>query len=63
MKPERVADIALGVRLRAYAFDRYKTKRKEDEERADEVKVTIAVAERRGGREGVRRRARRWRAA
>ena len=44
IKPDRVADIALGVRLRAYAFERYKTKRKEDEERADEVKVTIAVA-------------------
>ena len=26
-------DLALGVRLRAYRFDRYKTKRKEDEER------------------------------
>ena len=44
IKPDQVADIALGARLRAYAFDRYKTKRKEDEERADEVKVTIAVA-------------------
>ncbi len=44
IKPDRVADIALGARLRGYAFERYKTKRKEDEERADEVKVTIAVA-------------------
>jgi leucyl aminopeptidase len=44
IKPDRVADIALGTRLRGYAFERYKTKRKEDEERADEVKVTIAVA-------------------
>ncbi len=44
LKPERVADLALGVRLRAYAFDRYKTKRKEGEEKAAEVKVTIAVA-------------------
>jgi leucyl aminopeptidase len=43
-KPERIADLALGVRLRAYSFDRYKTKKKEGEERADEVKVTIAVA-------------------
>ena len=33
VKPERVADIALGVELRAYSFDRYKTKRKDGEER------------------------------
>lgn len=44
IKPERAADIALGVRLRAYSFDRYKTKRKEGEEAPKEVKVTIAVA-------------------
>ena len=44
MKPDQVAELALGIRLRAYAFDRYKTKRKDDEERAKEVKVTVAVA-------------------
>ncbi len=44
IRPDRVADLALGVRLRAYAFERYKTKRKEDEESAKEVKVTITVA-------------------
>ena len=44
VKPERIADIALGVRLRAYAFDRYKTKRKEGEEKAAQVRVTVAVA-------------------
>jgi leucyl aminopeptidase len=44
VKPERIADIALGVRLRAYAFERYKTKRKDGEEKAAEVKVTIATA-------------------
>ncbi len=43
LKPEQAADLALGARLRAYTFERYKTKRKEDEERAKEVKVTIAV--------------------
>src|SRR5712692_10296733 len=32
-KPERAADMALGVHLRAYAFERYKTKRKDDEEK------------------------------
>jgi len=44
VKPERAADMALGVQLRAYAFERYKTKRKDDEEKAAKVKVTIAVA-------------------
>jgi leucyl aminopeptidase len=44
MKPDQVAELALGMRLRAYAFDRYKTKRKDDEEAAKEVKVTVAVA-------------------
>ena len=44
IKPDRVADIALGARLRAYAFDRYKTKRKEEEEQAGELKLSVAVA-------------------
>jgi leucyl aminopeptidase len=43
IKPERTADIALGAQLRAYAFERYKTKRKDDEQQAGEVKVTIAT--------------------
>src|SRR5262249_7269027 len=44
MRPERAADLALGAQLRAYVFDRYKTKRKEEEEKAAKIKVTIAVA-------------------
>jgi leucyl aminopeptidase len=44
-KAGQAADLALGARLRAYAFDRYKTKRKPDEEPAPELKVTIAVAD------------------
>jgi leucyl aminopeptidase len=43
IKPERIADFALGVQLRAYAFDRYKTKRKEGEEKPGQIKVTIGV--------------------
>jgi leucyl aminopeptidase len=41
------ADFALGVRLRAYKFDLYKTKKKPEEEEAQpkRVKVTIAVAD------------------
>ncbi len=32
LKPDQAAEIALGTQLRAYVFDRYKTKRKEGEE-------------------------------
>ena len=45
LKPDQAADLALGVRLRAYSFDRYKTKRKEGEEAAAQSEVTIAVAD------------------
>jgi leucyl aminopeptidase len=44
MSPARAADLAQGMRLRAYAFDRYKTKRKDEERRAG-VKASIAVAD------------------
>ena len=44
LKAGQIADLALGARLRAYAFDRYKTKRKEDEERADKREVNFACA-------------------
>ena len=44
LKPDRIADLALGVRLRAYAFDLYKSKPKEGEEPAKEVAVAIATA-------------------
>ena len=44
LKADQIADLALGARLRAYAFDRYKTKRKEGEERAAKVEVNFACA-------------------
>ena len=43
LRPEQAADLALGVALRAYAFDRYKTKRKEEEIPPSQRTVTIAV--------------------
>ena len=43
-KPEQVAEMALGARLRAYTFDRYKTKRKDGEDKPHDVHVKIAVA-------------------
>ncbi|MGB7256818.1 MAG: leucyl aminopeptidase [Pseudolabrys sp.] len=45
MKAEQSADLALGVTLRAYAFERYKTKRKDDDDRRTAVKVSIAVGD------------------
>jgi leucyl aminopeptidase len=45
MKPDQTADLALGMQLRAYVFNRYKTKRKEDEEKPVAAKVTIGVAD------------------
>ena len=44
-KPDVAADIALGATLRAYSFDRYKTKRKEGEEPPVKRRVTLAVAD------------------
>ncbi|HWN48430.1 MAG TPA: M17 family peptidase N-terminal domain-containing protein, partial [Xanthobacteraceae bacterium] len=44
MSPGAVADLAAGARLRAYKFDRYKTKRKEGEEKQGIVGLTVAVA-------------------
>jgi leucyl aminopeptidase len=45
MSAEQAADLAQGVRLRAYAFDRYKTRRKEDEKPPSRRSVTVAVAD------------------
>jgi leucyl aminopeptidase len=39
MKPEQAAAVASGVRLRAYKFDRYKTKKKDGEEAALRAEV------------------------
>jgi leucyl aminopeptidase len=43
MKPEQAAEVALGVRLRAYSFDRYKTKKKDDEPKTTDLTVTVGV--------------------
>jgi len=45
LTPEQAGDVALGVRLRAYRFDRYKTKRKEDDEPNGAKTITLAVAD------------------
>jgi leucyl aminopeptidase len=44
LKPDQSAELALGTQLRAYTFDRYKTKRKEGDEPPAKPQVTVAVA-------------------
>jgi leucyl aminopeptidase len=43
MQPDRAAAVAAGIRLRAYKFDRYKTKKKDGEEEGLRADVTLAV--------------------
>jgi leucyl aminopeptidase len=45
MMAEQAADLAQGLVLRAYAFDRYKTKRKDDDPRPVPAKMTVAVGD------------------
>jgi leucyl aminopeptidase len=45
MKPDQAAAIASGIRLRAYKFDRYKTRKKDAEEGPLHADVSIAVAD------------------
>ncbi len=45
LKAEQAADLAQGIVLRAYAFDRYKTKRKDDEKPPARRNVTVAVGD------------------
>lgn len=44
LEPKQAADIALGLRLRAYAFDRYKIKSK-DKDEAEPLTVTLRTAD------------------
>ena len=43
MRPDRAAAVATGIRLRAYKFDRYKTKKKEGEEGVLKADIAVAV--------------------
>jgi leucyl aminopeptidase len=45
MKPDQAAAIAAGVRLRAYKFDRYKTKKKDGEDTALNAEISLAVGD------------------
>ncbi len=45
MKPDQAAEVAAGVRLRAYRFDRYKTKKKDGEDAPLRAEVSLAVGD------------------
>jgi len=45
MTAQQAADLATGARLRAYSFDRYKTKKKEDDKRPSGATLTVAVSD------------------
>jgi leucyl aminopeptidase len=45
LEPAQAAAVASGIRLRAYKFDRYKTKKKDGEEAEINASVSIAVAD------------------
>ncbi len=42
--PENAADFALGMSLRAYRFDRYKTKKADDEEKKSRGGINVSIA-------------------
>jgi leucyl aminopeptidase len=45
MKPDAAAAVAAGVRLRAYKFDRYKTRKKDGEDAALRADISLAVGD------------------
>ena len=45
MSPDQSASLASGIRLRAYKFDRYKTRKKDGDDTALQADVSIAVAD------------------
>jgi leucyl aminopeptidase len=44
LKGEQIADLVLGARLRAYSFDRYKTKKKDDDDKPKKVEINFACS-------------------
>ncbi len=45
LKSEQAAELMLGAQLRSYAFDRYKTRKKDGEEKTAQRRIAIAVAD------------------
>ncbi len=43
--PEQAADVALGMMLRSYSFDRYKSKKADDDEATKDIALTVMVGD------------------
>ncbi len=56
LSADQAADLALGLRLRFYAFDRYKTKKKDGDEGVRKRTVTILVADEKAARKAFKAR-------
>ncbi|QCI68069.1 leucyl aminopeptidase [Phreatobacter stygius] len=56
LSPDQAADLALGIRLRFYAFDRYKTKKKDGDEGAKKRHITLLVDDEKAARKAYRAR-------
>ncbi len=52
--PQQAGALALGMRLRAYSFDTYKTVKKDDEEKPADRKITLQVADSAAGKKALR---------
>jgi leucyl aminopeptidase len=53
---DAAADFTLGMRLRTYTFDRYKTKKKEDEKPVGQTRVVLAVPDAAGAKRAAKSR-------
>jgi leucyl aminopeptidase len=58
MKPDQGAAVASGARLRAYKFERYKTKKKDGEDAALRAEISVAVGDVDAARKAFARQAR-----
>jgi leucyl aminopeptidase len=56
LSAEQAADLALGIRLRFYAFDRYKTKKKDGDEGPKKRTLTLLVADEKAAKKAFRSR-------
>lgn len=56
LSADQAADLALGLRLRFYSFDRYKTKKKEGEAGSRKRSVTLLVADEKAARKAFKAR-------
>lgn len=52
--PKAAADLALGMQLRSYSFDRYKSKKKDEDQKPALVRVTIGMADPVGGKKAYK---------